>query len=358
VIRNQERGKGELTAPGGQQEERHDDTDGDDNGQVGYFVTDHLGRTPIERGQATKMINSNGTTFPNGTNFEIKYYSWGADQPDIPVLGTSFKYTGQRQAEAGLYFYNARWYDPQLGRFIQADTIIPEPGNPLAWDRYAYANNNPLYYTDPSGHKVCEYEYEGECVTDIKYQIFQIEEKYSVTLSGNWNQDKLDLFDAAMNKAISAVGGKDEFDKLINGGLDSTDDGNLIIYNTSGSEASAICGGQKVNACWTTKMIVIGDNVFLPSYQNTRVRPKEINLWGNIPLGIQTTFIHELGHVVVDGLPFLPLRYALSVDNSHAFGNSIEESFVSAVAFYIVTNGSAFPGYQDQFDFIKNLFKK
>jgi hypothetical protein len=27
-----------------------------------------------------------------------------------------------------------------------------QPGNPLAWDRYAYANNNPLYYTDPSGH--------------------------------------------------------------------------------------------------------------------------------------------------------------------------------------------------------------
>jgi RHS repeat-associated protein len=117
----------------------------EDDGDVRYFVTDHLGST-------TKMINADGTTFPNGTNFEIEYYSWGADQPDIPDLGTSFKYTGQRQAEAGLYFYNARWYDPKIGRFIQADTIIPSPGNPQAWDRYAYANNNPLYYTDPSGH--------------------------------------------------------------------------------------------------------------------------------------------------------------------------------------------------------------
>jgi RHS repeat-associated protein len=42
-----------------------------------------------------------------------------------------------RETEAGLYFYNARWYDPQVGRFIQADSIIPSPGNPLAWDRYA-----------------------------------------------------------------------------------------------------------------------------------------------------------------------------------------------------------------------------
>jgi RHS repeat-associated protein len=72
---------------------------------------------------------------------------------------TGFKYISQRHAagaqsgaEAGLYFYNARYYDPELGRFIQADKIIPNPGNPLAWNRYAYANNNPLYYTDPSGH--------------------------------------------------------------------------------------------------------------------------------------------------------------------------------------------------------------
>ena len=50
-------------------------------------------------------------------------------------------------------YYNARWYDPQLGRFTQADTIIPGAGNSSAWDRYAYTLNNPLRYTDPSGHK-------------------------------------------------------------------------------------------------------------------------------------------------------------------------------------------------------------
>jgi RHS repeat-associated protein len=50
----------------------------------------------------------------------------------------------------GLMFYNARWYDPALGRFAQADTIIP--GGVQGLDRYAYANNNPILYTDPSGH--------------------------------------------------------------------------------------------------------------------------------------------------------------------------------------------------------------
>lgn len=50
-------------------------------------------------------------------------------------------------------FYDARWYDPALGRFAQADTIIPEQSQGVqAWDRYAYTSNNPLRYTDPSGH--------------------------------------------------------------------------------------------------------------------------------------------------------------------------------------------------------------
>jgi len=43
-----------------------------------------------------------------------------------------------------------------VGRFTQADTIIPDPGNPLSLDRYAYAYNNPVKYIDPTGHYVCE----------------------------------------------------------------------------------------------------------------------------------------------------------------------------------------------------------
>lgn len=49
-------------------------------------------------------------------------------------------------------FYNARWYDPSLGRFAQADNIVPSPVHSQSWDRYSYANNNPINYTDPSGH--------------------------------------------------------------------------------------------------------------------------------------------------------------------------------------------------------------
>jgi RHS repeat-associated protein len=58
--------------------------------------------------------------------------------------------------EGDLYYYGARWYDPLLGRFIQADTIVPSAQGTQAFDRYAYVNNNPLRYTDPSGNTICD----------------------------------------------------------------------------------------------------------------------------------------------------------------------------------------------------------
>jgi RHS repeat-associated protein len=54
----------------------------------------------------------------------------------------------------GLYDYVARWYDPALGRFVQADTVVPNPANPQDLNRYAYAANSPLSFVDPNGHQV------------------------------------------------------------------------------------------------------------------------------------------------------------------------------------------------------------
>ena len=51
-----------------------------------------------------------------------------------------------------LYHYQARWYSPVLGRFLSPDPIVPQPGNPQAFNRYSYVYNNPLKYIDNSGH--------------------------------------------------------------------------------------------------------------------------------------------------------------------------------------------------------------
>ena len=50
---------------------------------------------------------------------------------------------------------NARWYLPGLGRFISADTIVPNPTNPQSYNRYSYVRNQPLNFTDPTGHRQC-----------------------------------------------------------------------------------------------------------------------------------------------------------------------------------------------------------
>jgi RHS repeat-associated protein len=48
--------------------------------------------------------------------------------------------------------FNARFYDPLIGRFLSADTIVPRPSNPQSLNRFAFVRNNPLKYVDPSGH--------------------------------------------------------------------------------------------------------------------------------------------------------------------------------------------------------------
>ena len=113
--------------------------DGVEDG-VYYFLTDHLGSTAI--------------TLDSGANkvAELRYSAWGETRYTSGATPTQRRYTGQLEAEAGLYFYNARWFDPSLGRFSQADTIIPGAGKVLAWDRYAGMVNNPVRYNDPTGH--------------------------------------------------------------------------------------------------------------------------------------------------------------------------------------------------------------
>jgi len=59
--------------------------------------------------------------------------------------------------------YGSRHYDPELGRFIQPDSIVPLASQGVqAYDRYAYTNNNPIRYNDPSGHMADDGCHSGE----------------------------------------------------------------------------------------------------------------------------------------------------------------------------------------------------
>ena len=101
------------------------------NGTLSYLLSDHLGSTSI-------TTNSSGVLVS-----ELRYKPWGETRYSSGTTPTNYKYTGQREESSfGLYFYNARWYDSSLGRFAQADSIVP--GGVQGLDRYAYVNNSPI----------------------------------------------------------------------------------------------------------------------------------------------------------------------------------------------------------------------
>jgi RHS repeat-associated protein len=78
--------------------------------------------------------------------------AFGSIRTSTGTLPTDKKFTGQRLDSTGLYYYNARYYDPGIGRFISADTIVPNFADPQSLNRYSYCRNNPLRYIDPTGH--------------------------------------------------------------------------------------------------------------------------------------------------------------------------------------------------------------
>gem|GEM_PF-2449333 len=68
-------------------------------------------------------------------------------------VDNNITYAGyQYDEETGLYYLNARMYDPKIARFLQEDTYTGTPDDALSLNLYTYVKNNPLIYYDPTGH--------------------------------------------------------------------------------------------------------------------------------------------------------------------------------------------------------------
>jgi RHS repeat-associated protein len=123
-----------------------------------YFVLDHLGSVA-----AIAAINpSNGTVTTTQQAYDawgkMRFANTGADDMtcSLPPASLSTRgFTNQEQmADVCLDNYNARIYDPQIGRFMSADTVIPDAYHSQSYNRYTYVENGPLSYTDPTGHEI------------------------------------------------------------------------------------------------------------------------------------------------------------------------------------------------------------
>jgi RHS repeat-associated protein len=89
-------------------------------------------------------------------------------------------FTGQRHdAGAGLIYLNARYMDPELGRFIQPDWLDPnQPG--VGTNRYAYSFNDPVNLRDPGGNEVIDEDTPDDLRDQVREDAEDLGFKYQV----------------------------------------------------------------------------------------------------------------------------------------------------------------------------------
>jgi len=118
-----------------------------------YFTyTDHLGNVAA--------LSWTGGTLVPGSLASYDPFGTLTTTPSTNPSITNHGFTGHRHNntgtnDLGLIYMNARYYLPQIGRFISADTIVPDPQNPQSHNRYSYTRNNPLRFIDPTGNREC-----------------------------------------------------------------------------------------------------------------------------------------------------------------------------------------------------------
>jgi RHS repeat-associated protein len=129
---------------------------------VNYYFSDHLGSSRV-------VTNATGTI-----QDDSDFYPFGGERAVVTNDPNQYKFTGhERDTESSLDYMKARYYTSAQGRFLSPDEFTggpvdvlgssePSPPGPLPYadirhpkslNKYSYANNNPLRFTDPNGHK-------------------------------------------------------------------------------------------------------------------------------------------------------------------------------------------------------------
>jgi RHS repeat-associated protein len=115
-------------------------------GGMAYHLGDALG-------SVRQLVDASGNV-TLARNFE----PYGSTLGSAGSGSSVWQFTGEaRDTSTGLTFLRARYLSSQTGRFVSRDTWAGDYNRPLSLNRWAYANANPILYTDPSGKGVCFY---------------------------------------------------------------------------------------------------------------------------------------------------------------------------------------------------------
>jgi len=115
-----------------------------DTGKYYYYTTDQINSTRVVTDDAGNVVYAAAHDPYGGLQ-----HTW------VNAFDPVWKFSGQEQdAESGLYYFGARYYDPTLYRFLSSDPVIATDRavyNPQRWNLYAYCLDNPLNLIDVDG---------------------------------------------------------------------------------------------------------------------------------------------------------------------------------------------------------------
>ena len=137
-----------------------------------YIHSDHLGSTALATDTSGRLVSKQN------------YYPYGTTRSASGSLSTEKQYTGQVSDtdSTGLYYYNARYYNPSLAKFTQADSAL----NGL--NLYAYVKNNPSSLVDPTGREACV-PWNPNCWKEAISHDFNGIRKFANNLASYWVND-------------------------------------------------------------------------------------------------------------------------------------------------------------------------
>ena len=116
------------------------------DGQPAYFHADRLGSVALLTGAQGQVVAA------------YEYDAFGKLKNTRGSVPNPFSFTARElDAATGLYYYRARYYDPDLGRFLSPDSLPIRVGEPLDLNRYLYVRNNPVRFIDPLGLEPVEW---------------------------------------------------------------------------------------------------------------------------------------------------------------------------------------------------------
>jgi len=121
----------------------------DNESETYYYHTDHLG--------STRLVTDESKTIVTDATYEPFSES-------VVTGEESYLFTGKEEDTTGLYYYGARYYDPETGRFITQDPLPGKKAIPQSLNRYTYCINNPMKFIDPAGltYRICNVD-NGVC---------------------------------------------------------------------------------------------------------------------------------------------------------------------------------------------------